>query len=335
MPAGIGGGGYVLVALETTNGTYVQPGTASDVYVPILDETFKYTSEPYFSPQLRQQTIVSDVKQGYYHVEGDIHMEVDPRFLPYFMYASRHLISKSGAGPYVYTFAPGSQGSTSTAATGLVQRTMSVTISRNNVLFGYAGCTCGGYEFTIEDGVVKVTLNMLGLSDNVVTGTPAPAWVAPDLFGADASQVSVAASGTAPTFGAASMDYNGYTFRSEFGAEPQNRIRRDRSASYISFGETVANLETELDFISRTEYDNFVATTQRAVLMESINPGTGTFATATSGLQIQANRMVWEEYDLGLAGIGDLIMAGVNGRSIGIAGGDAYKIVVKSPTNIA
>lgn len=331
MPAGIGGGGYVIVALEATNGTYVQPGTAADIYVPILDETFKYTSEPYFSPQLRQQTIVSDVKQGYYHVEGDIHMEVDPRFLPYFLYASRHNISKTGT---TYTFTPGSQGSTSTAATGTVQRTMSVTISRNNVLFGYAGCTAGGYEFTIEDGVLKVTFNMLGLSDNTVSGTPAPAWVAPDLFGADASAISVAASGVTPTFSAASVDYNGYTFRSEFGAEPQNRIRRDRSASYISFGETVANLETELDFISRAEYDNYVATTQRAVLMESINPGTGTFATATSGVQIQCNRMVWEDYDLGLAGIGDLIMAGVNGRSIGIAGGDAYKIVVKSPATI-
>jgi len=44
---------------------------------------------------------------------------------------------------------------------------------------------------------------------------------------------------------------------------------------------------------------------------------------------------VWEDYDLGLEGIGDLIMAGVNGRSIGIAGGDAYKIEVKSPTTIA
>ena len=185
MPAGIGGGGYVIVALEATNGTYVQPGTAADIYVPILDETFKYTSEPYFSPQLRQQTIVSDVKQGYYHVEGDIHMEVDPRFLPYFLYASRHNISKTGT---TYTFTPGSQGSTSTAATGTVQRTMSVTISRNNVLFGYAGCTAGGYEFTIEDGVLKVTFNMLGLSDNTVSGTPAPAWVAPDLFGADAMQ---------------------------------------------------------------------------------------------------------------------------------------------------
>ena len=331
MPAGIGGGGYIIVALEATNGTFVQPDAAGAIAVPILSESLKYTSEPYYSPQLRQQTIVSDVKQGYYHVEGDIQMEADPRFLPYFLHSTRHTIGFSAG---VYTYAPSSAGSTSTAASGNVQRTMSITISRNNALFGYAGCTMGGYEWTIEDAVLKVTFNVLGLSEQAPTGTPAPTWVAPDLFGADAHAISVAASGTAPTFGAASIDYNGYTFRSEFGAEPQNRIRRDRSASYISFGETVANLETELDFINRTEYDNFVATTQRAVRMESINGG-ASFAAATSGVQITQNRMVWEDYDLGLEGIGDLIMAGVNGRSIGIAGGDAYKILVKSPTTIA
>lgn len=330
MPAGIGGGGYVIIALEATNGTFVQPDAAGAIAVPILDESLKYTSDPYYSPQLRKQTIVSDVKKGYYHVEGDIHMEADPRFLPYFLHATRHTIGFSSG---VYTYAPSSAGSTSTAASGNVQRTMSISIYRNEQGFGYAGCTCGGYEWVIEDGVLKVTFNMLGLSEQEPTGTPAPAFVAPDLFGADAHEISVAASAAAPTFGAPSVDYNGYTFRAEFGAEPQNRIRRDRSASYISFGETVANLETELDFIDRTEYDAFVNTDQRAVRMESINGGAN-FAAATSGVRITANRMVWEDYDLGLEGIGDLIMAGVNGRAIGIAAGDAYKIEVKSPTTI-
>lgn len=330
MPAGIGGGGHVTIALETVNGTFVQPNAAGAIQVPILSESLKYTSDPYYSPQLRQQTIVSDVKQGYYHVEGDIQMEADPRFLPYFLHCTRHNIAFAGG---VYTYTPSSAGSTSTAASGNVQRTASISIYRNNEGFGYAGCTMGGYEWVIEDGVLKVTFNVLGLSEVEPTSPPTPTWVAPDLFGADAHAISVAASAVTPTFGAASIDYNGFTFRSDFGAEPQNRIRRDRSASYISFGETVANLETELDFIDRTEYDNFVATTQRAILMESINGGAN-FAAATSGVQIQAQRMVWEDYDLGLEGIGDLIMAGVNGRAIGIAGGDAYKIVVKSPSTI-
>lgn len=144
MPAGIGGGGYVMLALESAMGTYVQPDAAGAIAVPILSESLKYTSEPYYSPQLRQQTIVSDVKQGYYHVEGDIQMEADPRFLPYFLHSTRHTITKTGAGPFEYGYAPSSAGSASSAASGNVQRTMSLTIYRNDQGFGYAGCTGGG-----------------------------------------------------------------------------------------------------------------------------------------------------------------------------------------------
>src|SRR5678815_5016255 len=336
MPAGIGGGGYVIIALEATNGTLVAPDDAGAVAVPILNESLKYTSDPYVSPQLRLQTIGSDVKQGYYHAEGDIEMEVDPRFLPYFLHCTRHTIAKVAGPPVEYTYAPSSAGAASDVYKRQVQRTMSIHVSRNNEMFGYAGCTMGGMEFALDtdEGVLKVTFNVLGLSEAESANAGTPTFVAPDLFGADAHQVFVAASAVTPTFGAASIDYNGFTFRTDFNAEPQNRIRLDRSASYISFGETIANIETELDFIDRTEYDNFKNTTQRAVRLLSANGGT-TFAAATSAVQITANRMFYETYDLGLEGIGDLIMAGVTGRLIGIAGGDAYKIQVKSPTNIA
>ncbi len=43
MPAGLGGGGSVGVAFETTMGTYVAPS----VFVPILDEDFIYTESKY------------------------------------------------------------------------------------------------------------------------------------------------------------------------------------------------------------------------------------------------------------------------------------------------
>ncbi|HKU52602.1 MAG TPA: phage tail tube protein, partial [Nitrospira sp.] len=104
MPAGIGGGGKVGIALESVMGTYVAPS----VFVPILDEQLRYMEERYYSEQIRQQSMVSDVKQGYYHVEGPINLEVDPTNFPYWMYCSRHNIVKSGAGPYTYTYTPSS-----------------------------------------------------------------------------------------------------------------------------------------------------------------------------------------------------------------------------------
>src|SRR6266576_6520591 len=166
MPAGLGGGGAVYLALETVMGTYVDPSTAGGVWVPIISEELNYTETKYYSPQIRQQTIVSDVQQSYYHVEGNIVIEVDVNYMPYLLYASRHLISKTGAAtPWTYTFGPGSQGSATGAASGPNARTMSISVERNGVGFGYAGCVVNNWEFTVDNGVLRATLGILGTSE--------------------------------------------------------------------------------------------------------------------------------------------------------------------------
>lgn len=326
MPAGLGGGGSVGIALEAVMGTYVAPTT----YVPILSETLKYTEAKYYSEQIRQQTIVSDVKSGYYHVEGDLVMEADPNYVPYLLHCGRHNIAFASG---VYTYTPSSAGSASTAASGAVERTASITIVRNGVVFGYAGCAVTGYEWSIEDGVLRVTFNILGLSE-AVQSDPTETWVAPNLFGADAHRVYLAASAVTPTFGAVDTGFNGFTFRSNFNGEAQNRLIAQRSASYISFGITEAEIESELDFLTRSDYDAMVANTTRAIKLESTNGG-ATFAAATSAVRLQGNRVSYDAYDIGLAGMGDLIMAGFTGRMVGIAGGDAYHIAVKTGITIA
>ena len=327
MPAGIGGGGSVGVAFETVMGTYVAP----TIFAPILNESLRYMEEKYYSEQIRQQTIVSDVKSGYYHTEGDIVLEVDPSNILYWLYAGRHVIAKTGAGPFEYRFTPSSAGSASTATGPTTPKTLSITIVRNDVVFGYTGCVVGGYEFSIEDGTLRVTLNVLGLAEAVQTA-PTESWVAPILYGADAHRVFTGASAVAPTFSQVN-DFNGFTFRSNFNAEAQNRIQALRSASYISFGITEAEIESELDFLNRTDYDNMVNNTTRAIKLSSLNGG-ATFAAATDGIEMQGNRVSYDAYDIGLEGMGDLIMAGFTGRIIGITGGDAYEINVKSAVSI-
>lgn len=329
MPAGLGGGGSVGIALESVMGTYVAP----TVFVPVLSEGLMYSEDKYYSEQIRQETIHSDVKQSYYHVEGSVEMEVDPTNLPYWLHASRHNIAKTGAGPYEYTYTPGSAGAASTAASGLVPRTASITVVRNGVVFGYAGCVVGSYEFTVDEGILKVTMEILGLAE-AVQSDPTESWTAPDLLGADAHRVYLAASAAAPTFGSVDVNFNGFTFRSNFNAEAQNRIRADRQASYISFGITEAEVESELDFLDRTDYDNMVANTTRAIKLESTNGG-ATFAASTSAVVLQGNRVSYDSYEIGLEGMGDLIMAGFTGRCVGIVAGTAYEIKVKSPANIA
>src|SRR6266404_9578747 len=136
--AGLGGLNSVYVILEAAYGTYLDPSNSGGVWVPILDENLKYTETKYYSPQIREQTIASDVKQSFYHVEGDIHMEVDAHFLPYFMYASRHAIVKTGpaSGVYTYKATPSNFGS---AYPGGSARGLSITVDRNGNGFGYSG----------------------------------------------------------------------------------------------------------------------------------------------------------------------------------------------------
>jgi hypothetical protein len=333
MPAGLGGGGFVGFQFESVLGTPVDTATGSPVWIPIISESLHYVEDKYYSEAIRQQTIDNDVKSSYYHVEGDIVAEVDTNWLAHMLYCSRHAIAKTGAAdPWTYTFTPSSAGAASTAASGAVPRTCSLTVVRNGVVFIYAGCIVNNWEFTIENGVLRVTMGILGVSEATgAVGTPT--WAAPELFGADAHSIYVAASGAAPAFGAASVDFNGFTCTFNYNAAAQNRIMATRGASYISFGKTEAGYTTELDFINRTEYDNFKAASTRAVRLESVRPS-GTFAASTEAVQITFNRSAYDAYDIGLGGIGDLIMAGVTGHGLSQVGGQPYAIVVKSAISI-
>jgi hypothetical protein len=334
MPAGLGAGGYLAIKHEATMGTYLPPTTAGTLFVPILSESLAYTEDKYYSEQIRQQVIDSEQKPSYYHVEGDVTMEVDTAFLPYFLHCSRFNITKTGAAsPWTYRYVPSTAGSATTGAGAAVRKTASITVIRNGIGFGYAGCVIGGMEFTIEDGNLRVTWNVFGLSEVTPAGLGTPVWSAAKLLGADAHQVFVDAAGVAPAFATAATNFNGYTVNINHNPEAQNRIRSDRSASYISYGKTEATLDTELDFESKTEYDNYKASTKAAYRLQSIGDAVA-YATSADALRLDLNRASYDSYEVGLAGMSDLIMASVNARALAIAGGDALAIEVKSTLDI-
>lgn len=329
---GLGGGGSVGLAFETTMGTYVPP----TVFVPIISEGLEYTEEKYLSEQIRQQSIHTEAKPSYYHVEGDIEMEVDVNFLPYFLHAGRHTITKTGAtAPFVYKYVPNSAGTASTAAGPATRKTLSITTVRNGEVFGYAGCALGGFQFSVDtdSGILMATMNMFGLSE-ASAADPTEAWIAPQLYGADAHRIYLDAAGIAPAFaGAADVNHNGLEFGVTFNAGAQNRIRSDRSASYISYGITEGTLGAELDFLTRADYDFFKATNKRALRMESLVGG-ATLTLATHGVRLQANNYFFNSYSVPLEGMGDLVTADTEGQMLGIAGGDAYEVHVKCAVDI-
>ncbi len=343
MPgADIAASGSVWVALEDTYGTVKDPSVASNeadgFYVPIISETLAYTEpDRYYSEQIRHEAIASDVKPSYYHVEGDIVMEVDAQYLPIFMAASRHTTLQTGSGSnQLYTITPSKTGATypGGAALGL-----SIAIIRNNVGFVYSGCVVNQAAFTLENGIGRVTLSMLGLAEANMANVavPVPLFADPKLFGADAHAIFVDASSNAPAFASPDATFNGYTFTINHNGEPQNRVIRERSASYIKYGITEPSFDTELDFLSRAEYDHYKAADFKAYRFESVIPGGAgsTWAAATQAYRITCYKAVYATYEIGLSGMGDLVMARTTGRVLGgLTGAEGYKIEIKSPMDL-
>lgn len=334
MSAGLGGSGAMYIVPEAVYGTYIDPTGGTGIWVPFLDESLEYNENKYYSQQIRNQFLDSDVKQSFYHVEGDIRMEVDCAYLPYFLKASRLSVSKTGTGPWTYTCTPGTNGS---AYPGGAQIGLSITIFRNGVGFGYGGCVVSQAAYTITDGVAEVTFSMLGLSEATPGGAGSQSFAAANIFGADAHTIYTDASGTAPSFASADATFNGFTFTLNDNATPQNRITPVRSATYVAFGKSEYSYATELDFIDKTEYANFVGATTKAIRYQSVKPGgAGTYAAATDALRITARRSAYDTYSVNNPGIGDIVMAQVNGHGLIQVGAAAYTIECKSSvTNLS
>jgi len=342
MPgADIGASGSVWVALEDSYGTVKDPSVganeADGYYVPILSETLQYTEpDRYFSEQIRNEAMHSDVKQSYYHAEGDIVMECDAKYLPIFLAASRHTTLETNlVTPFLYTVTPSKVGATYPGGSA---RGLSIAIIRNGVQFVYNGCVVTQWAFTLENGIGRVTMSILGLGEQEADDVSLvdPDFDDPDLFGADAHAIYVDAAGTSPTFAAPDATFNGYTLTINHNGEPQNRVVRDRKATYVKYGITDVTYDSELDFTSRDEYDDYVAANLRAVRFESIIPGGvgSTWGAATQGYRITCYHTVYQTYETTLSGMGDLIMARTTGKALTKEGAGGYKIEVISPTDL-
>lgn len=333
MPAGLGASGWMAIAYETTMGTYVPPTTAGTVWVPILSESLAYNEDAYYSEQIRQEVGDIDRQQGYYHVEGDVQLEFDANSTPLLLYCSRHnIVAVNETGPvYEYAFTPSTAAQATTdKPTVTAAKSCSLTVVRNGIGFGYAGCTMNTIEATIDGGVLKMTFGVLGLSEQQPGGLGTPAWANPSLMGASAHAISVDAAGLTPAFASPSVDFNGFTANINHNGTAQNRIVRSRAATYVSYAKSEVTYNTELDFVSRAEYDNMVNNTRRAIRLESIKGG-ATYTLATEAFRLTMYNTAYETYPVNLSGMSDLIMASVTGRALRMAGGSRYKIETKGP----
>jgi hypothetical protein len=304
-------------AIPTTN-TALNPNTyaAPTFFFPFLSESLGHKQDTQWRRPIRSNVDNLGGVPGNVNTEGDIELEglVEP--LIYFHRASRATLVKTGSGPYVYTFTP------NPAATASV--TLSITIVRNGVAFGYTGVVVSGFKYSIDSGQLKATMTLRG-SDELDQTVPVPTYSGQaQVFGAGDYNIQI------PT-ATQVFDMDTFEWTVEDNAEPQFRLRSGglRGAQFMKFGERSVTLSTERDFQTRADYDAYKALTAQSITLQ---------CDKTSGEQVKIDMpvAVKETYELGLSGQGDLIRGRVQYQAVfDQATSKAYGLVFKSLVNIS
>lgn len=282
MPVGIGASSIMGLAHETTPGTYVAPL----IYAPYTTEGLKYTQDTIQRRPVRGSADLIGVINGNSQVGGDIEAECTEDILAFFLYTARYSVAKTGAGPFVYTFTPN--------ANAVPARTMSITVVRNGIVFGYVGCVVTAIKITTDDtGYLMMTLSVMGL-DEAVQSAPTATWPTTVPFGPGQYDIEVPT--TTQVF-----DIDTFEFNVDDSGNANPRLDSTRAIAFINYGERTVTLTASRDFITRTDYDAFKALTVQAIKI-AVSKG-------ATGVVINFNGAVKDTYEVNIGNQGDLVRA--------------------------
>lgn len=312
MP-GTGAQGFIGVALESVAGTY----TAPTKYVPIENESLQWVQDTIWRRPIRQSADIVGAVDGNGRVEGDLSMEAFEDVVALFLHAARTSRTKTGTAPnFTYAFVGSS--------VAIPAKTMSITVVRNGIVFGYTGCVVGNFTFTIEDGLLKFNPTILG-RDEAAEALPTATWstgIQASPFGAGKYQIQIPTSTQV-------FDTDGFEFSVDDSPEAQYRLKdTSRGAQFISYGERTTSLSVERDFENRTDYDAFKALTSQSITLTATKG-------ANNSIGIVLPAAIKDTYEVGLSGQGDLTRASVNYNGVLDATRNAYTITVKTQEDIA
>lgn len=312
MAVGIGAAGTVGLAIETTAGTYVAPTK----FFPIRSESLHWIQATNWRRVIRGTTDPIGAVPGNGNVEGDIDMEVLDDVLVYFLKIARGTITKSGLTPdFEYLF--------KASHVAVPAKTASITVVRNGIVFGYTGVCVTGMSFSQDEGHAVVTFNLLGRTE-AVQSAPTAVFDDNGPFGAGSYKISV------PT-GTQIFDADTFNFNVDDGGTVQTRLKDTLGAHFISYGERTAQATMERDFENRTEYDAFKNLTARSVTIRIQRAG----ATTTRFVELVLPSTVYDSYEVGLSGVGDLIRASTSYMGLHDATlGSAYSIKVGTDEDV-
>jgi len=308
MAPGIGASGVVGIALETVSGTYEAPTK----FIPVNNESLQYMGEPQYRRPIRESADVIWAVPGDTHVEGDIEMDALDDCLPYFFTAARATVVKTGTTPnWIYTITP-------TAAAVPVQ-TLSITVVRNGLVFGFVGCVVSSFRFALSDGVLGFNVSIVG-ADEATEAAPVTTWGTTTPYGAGSYDIEIPTS--TPV-----LDTDTFEFTIEDNAEPQFRAKSTgRGAQFVKYGERNVGLTLGRDFESKVDFNAFKALTSQSITLK-----------ATKGVNNNISMLIpvaiKNSYEVGLSGQGDLLRGNI--AYTGILGSpSAYQLVVKTLENL-
>jgi hypothetical protein len=310
MPYGIGAGGIVGIAFEVTPGTYVAPTK----FAPVNSESLQYQQDTQYRRPIRASADIIGAVAGDAHVEGTIELELLEDLFIYWLYTSRYTIVKTGSSPnFIYTCTPN--------ADAIPARTMSITIQRvSGAVFGYVGCVTKGYKVGINNGMVTLSVDILGRNE-ASQSAPTATWPTSVPFGVGTHTIEI------PT-GSVVTDTDTYEFGVEDNAEPQYRLKSTgQGAEFIKYGERQVTTSLSRDFQTRSDYDAFKALTAQSITLSASRGINNNFS-------IVAPTSVKNTYEVGLGGQGDLLRASIQYMHPINASGVSHTVVVKTQEDI-
>ena len=303
---GLGAASILGVAPETVPGTYVPPIK----FVPYLSESLKFTQQTNWRRPIRNTPGLVGASQGFANAEGDISIEALTDCIIYFLSASRCTYVKTAGPPVNYVFTP--------SAVAVPARTLSITIVRNGVVYGYVGCTVGSFKFEVNNAVLQFTPTIISTNETVQSAPTGVTWPTTVPFGAGQYNLQI------PT-ATQIFDSDGFTFESNDNGAAQFRLKdTDIGAQFVSFGESEASITITRDFFNRTEYDAFKVLTAKSITL------TATHTTPNESIILSAPTAIVDTYEVNIGGQGDLVRANVTYQCAIDGTGKHYQLTVNT-----
>jgi hypothetical protein len=285
--------------------------TAPTKFFPFNTESLKFDQATVWRRPIRQSVDVVGGVPGNVHINGDIDMEALEDVVVYFMLATRATPTKTGASDKVYSFDPDPSATPA--------RSLSLTVVRNGIVFGYTGCVVSQFSFKPSDGLLMFNVSIIG-SDEAVQSLPVATWPTTTPFGAGQYEVNIA--------GTQMFDTDTFEFTVNDNAEPQFRLKdTGRGAQFVKFGEREAKITTERDFFNRTEYDAFKSLTQEVIYIKA-------HKSATNYIKASAPVSIKNTYEVGLSSQGDLVRASIDYMNTIDGSGNSYTVEIGTQENI-